>query len=103
MNPPILVDFTNVMDESEQFPLDIHFGSRAESEVIQPFLHADVGKDRFHDTCTACGASVARRRAYIFLPSGVSIRAFICSIRLGCRLPTSMDKKRRDVVGVRKQ
>ncbi len=52
MTRSIPVDFTNVMDESEQFPLDIHFGFRAESEVIQPFLHADVGKDRLNDRQT---------------------------------------------------
>ena len=49
MNPPIPLDFTNVMDESEQLPLDIHLGFRTEGEVIQPFLHTEIRKDRFHD------------------------------------------------------
>jgi hypothetical protein len=40
MNPPIPVDFTNVLDESEQFPLDIDLDFRANREMIQPFLHA---------------------------------------------------------------
>ena len=43
------MDFTNVVDESEQLPLDIDLGFRAEGEMIQPFLHAEVGKDRLHD------------------------------------------------------
>ena len=49
MNPPIPVDFTNVMDESEQLPLDIDLGFRAEREVVQPFLHAEIRKNRLYD------------------------------------------------------
>ena len=49
MNPPIPVDFTNVVDESEQLPLHIHLGFRAEGEMIQSLLHAQVGKDWLHD------------------------------------------------------
>ena len=49
MNPPISVDFTNVVDESEQLPLDIDLGFRTEGEVIQPFLYAEVGKDWLHN------------------------------------------------------
>jgi len=49
MNPPISVDFTNVVDESEELPLDIDLGFRTDGEVIQPFLHAEIRKDRLHD------------------------------------------------------
>ena len=49
MNPSIPVDFTNVMDKSEQHPLDIDLGFGAKGEVVQPFLHPEMGKDRFHD------------------------------------------------------
>ena len=51
-NPPVLLDFTNVVDESEQLPLHIHFGFGAEGEVVQPFLDAEIGKDRLHDRQT---------------------------------------------------
>ncbi len=40
MNPSISVDFTNVVDESEQLPLHIHFGFGADGEMIQSFLDA---------------------------------------------------------------
>ena len=49
MNPPIPVDFTNVMNESEQHPLDIDLGFGTEGEMVQPFLHAEIGKNRLHD------------------------------------------------------
>lgn len=52
MNAPIPVDFTNVMDESEQLPLDIDLGFRTDGEVVQAFLHAEVGKDRLDDRQT---------------------------------------------------
>ena len=44
-----MVDFTNIMHESKQFPLHIDFGFGAEGEVIQSFLNAEVGKDRLYD------------------------------------------------------
>jgi hypothetical protein len=52
MNSPVALDFTNVVDESEQLPLDIHFGFGAEGEVVQVFLDAEIGKDRLHDRQT---------------------------------------------------
>ena len=48
VNTPIPVDFTNVMDQRKQFPLHIDFGFRADGEVIQSFLDAEVGKDRLN-------------------------------------------------------
>ena len=49
MNAPIPVDFTNVVDEREQLPLDIDLGFGAEGKVVQTFLDAQIGKDRLHD------------------------------------------------------
>ena len=45
----ISVDFTNVVDQSEQHPLHIHLGFRPQGEVVQAFLYAEIGKDRFND------------------------------------------------------
>ena len=61
MNSPVVLDFTNVVDESEQLPLDIDLGFRTDCKVVQTFLDAQVGKDRFHDrqasgiNLSACG------------------------------------------------
>jgi len=52
-NPPIPVDFTNIVDESEQLPLDIHLGFRTDGEMVQPFLHAEIRKNRLHDRQTS--------------------------------------------------
>jgi len=60
-NPPVLLDFTNVVDESEQLPLHIYFGFGAEREVVQAFLDAQVGKDRFHDR-QAPGVDLSARK-----------------------------------------
>ena len=42
-------NFTNIMDESEQFPLHIDFSFGSEGEVVEPFMDPDVGKDRLDD------------------------------------------------------
>jgi len=44
------VDLADIVDQSEQPPLYIHFQFRAQGESIHAFLHADIGKDRFNDT-----------------------------------------------------
>ena len=44
-----MVDFTNIMYQSKQFPLHIDLDFRPYGEVIQALLHADVGKDRLDD------------------------------------------------------
>jgi len=44
------VDLADIVDQSEQSPLYIHFQFRAQDESIHAFLHADIGKDRFNDT-----------------------------------------------------
>ena len=62
MHPPVLLDFTNVVDESEELPLHIDFGFRADREMIQPFLDAEVSKDRLHDR----------------QPPGIDLPAFRC-------------------------
>ena len=49
MNSPIPLDFTNVVDQSEQLPLDIDLGFRTEGKVVQAFLHAEIGKDWLDD------------------------------------------------------
>ena len=43
------MDFTNIVDESKQLPLDIDLGFRANGEVIQSFLYAEIGKNRLDD------------------------------------------------------
>ena len=49
MNASIPLDFTHVVDESEQLPLDIDLGFRTDGEVVPAFLDAEVGKDRRED------------------------------------------------------
>ena len=49
MNPPISVDFTNVVDQGKQLPLDIHLGFRAQGKVIQALVQAEVSKDGLDD------------------------------------------------------
>ena len=61
IDPPIPVDFTNVMDESEQHPLDVNLGFRTEREMVQPFLHTEIRKDRLHDR-QAPGVDLSARR-----------------------------------------
>ena len=46
---PKSVDFANIVHQSEQHPLYIHFSFRAQREAMHPLLHTDVGKHRFHD------------------------------------------------------
>jgi hypothetical protein len=71
--------------------------------MIQPFLSAEVGKDGLDNGQTPGIPGTLQPGQAICLPSGVSIRVFICSIRLGYGLSTSIDKKRREVVGWLKQ
>ena len=49
MDRPISVDLADIVYQSEQTPLYIHFPFRAEREAVHAFLHADVGEDRFND------------------------------------------------------
>ena len=44
-----MLDFTKVVDQGKQLPLDIHLGFRADSKVVQAFLDAEVGKDWLDD------------------------------------------------------
>ena len=44
------VDLADIVDQSEQPPLYIHFQFRAQGESIHALLHADIGKNRFNDT-----------------------------------------------------
>ena len=48
-----MVDFTNIMHESEQLPLYIHLDFRAHGEVIQSFLNSDIGEDRLDNSQTS--------------------------------------------------
>ena len=64
----ISVDFTNVVDQSEQHPLHIYLGFRPQGEVVQAFLYAEIGKHRLDDR---------QSPGIDLLPSGVSMRAFI--------------------------
>lgn len=43
------MDFADIVHESEQSPLYIHFQFRAEGEALHALVDTDVGKDRFHD------------------------------------------------------
>ena len=49
MDRPISVDLADIVYQSEQTPLYIHFPFRTEREAVHAFLHADVGEDRFND------------------------------------------------------
>ena len=43
-------DFTNIVDESKQLPLDIDLALLAEGEMIQALVNSDVGKDRLNNS-----------------------------------------------------
>ena len=43
------VDLADIVDESKQLPLYIHFPFRAQREAMHPLVDTDVGEDRFHD------------------------------------------------------
>ena len=62
------VDLADIVNQSEQSPLYIHFPLRAQSEAMHALLHTDVGKDRLND---AQPSGIDR------LPSSLSILAFI--------------------------
>ena len=49
MDRPISVDLADVVYQSEQHPLYIHFPFRAQSESIHTLLHTDIGKHRLHN------------------------------------------------------
>ena len=49
LNLPISLNFTNVVDQGKQFPLDIHLGFGAQGKVIQAFVCAEVRKDGLDD------------------------------------------------------
>ncbi len=45
---PISMDFTtNIVDQSEQLPLDIYLGFHPQGKVVQAFLYAEIGKDPY--------------------------------------------------------
>ena len=46
---PEHVDLADIVYQSEQHPLYIHFAFGAQGEAVHALLHTDVGKDRFHD------------------------------------------------------
>ena len=46
---PVSVDLADIVNQSEQRPLYIHFPFRAQREAVHTLLHADVCKDRFHN------------------------------------------------------
>ena len=39
------VDLADIVNQSEQSPLYIHFAFRAERESVHALMHADIGKD----------------------------------------------------------
>jgi len=43
------MDFTNIVDQSEQHPLYIHLGFGPQGVVVQAFLYAEIGKHRLND------------------------------------------------------
>ena len=45
-------NFTNIMDQSEQFPLNIHLALFAKGEMVHTFVNSDIGKDRFDNSQT---------------------------------------------------
>jgi len=46
LSQPITMDFTNIVDQGRQFPLDIHSGFRAYVESMQSLLDVYIGKYR---------------------------------------------------------
>lgn len=48
MDRPEGVDLADVVDQSEQAPLYIHFPFGPQSEAMHALVDTDVGKDRFH-------------------------------------------------------
>ena len=63
LSHPIMVDFTNIVDQSKQFPLHIHLDFRSQGKAIQAFLHSNIGKDRFHNSQSPGIDLFALRRA----------------------------------------
>jgi len=49
---PKSVDLADIVHQSEQSPLYIHFPFRAQGEAVHTLLHTDVGKDRFDNAQT---------------------------------------------------
>jgi hypothetical protein len=43
---PEHIDLADIVNQSEQYPLYIHFALGAQSEAVHVFMHADVRKDR---------------------------------------------------------
>ena len=43
------MDLADIVDQSKQSPLYIHFPFGTQSESIHTLLHTDIGKDRFDD------------------------------------------------------
>ena len=50
MDRPERVDLADIMYQSEQSPLYIHFQFGPESEAVHALLDTDVGKDRLDDS-----------------------------------------------------
>ena len=46
-------DFTNIVNQSKQLPLDIDLAFFAKGETIQTLVNPDVGKDLFDDRQTS--------------------------------------------------
>ena len=55
----MLVDFTNIVDQSEQLPLHIHLGFRPQGEMIQVLLHTDISEYRLDNAQTSGVDSLA--------------------------------------------
>ena len=49
MDRPKSVDLADIVNQSEQRPLYIHFAFGAQGESIHALLHTDVCKDRLHN------------------------------------------------------
>ena len=49
MDRPVSVDLADIVNQSEQSPLYIHFALGTQRESIHTLLHTDIGKDRFDD------------------------------------------------------
>lgn len=60
-------DFTNIMDQSKQFPLYIDLALFAQGKVIETLAGTDVSEDRRHDRQTPCIDLPAVRRVDLLL------------------------------------
>jgi len=56
------MDLANIVDQSEEPPLYIHFAFGAEGEAVHALVHTDIGKDGV-STGSTTSSTIPSRRA----------------------------------------